>query len=141
VILADVNVLLHAFRSDSPDHAQCKSWLETVVNGNAAYGVSPQVLSSLVRIATHPRIFERPSRLEDALAFCTVLLNQPHCQMVQPGPRHWEIFNGLCCEARTKGNLVQDAWFAAIAIEHGCDWITLDNDFTRFKGLRTRPPE
>ncbi|MBK5292318.1 MAG: type II toxin-antitoxin system VapC family toxin [Acidobacteriia bacterium] len=140
MILADVNVLLHAFRSDSPDHAPCRRWLESVVNGSAAYAMSPQVLSSMVRVATHPRIYARPSRLEDALDFCGVLLDQPHCQVVQPGPRHWEIFSRLCREARTTGSLVQDAWFAAIAIEYGCHWITLDNDFTRFKGLNTHPP-
>jgi predicted nucleic acid-binding protein len=57
VILPDVNVLLYAFRSDSPDHTRCKAWLEETVSGSGAYGISPQVCSSLVRIATHPRIF------------------------------------------------------------------------------------
>ena len=30
------------------------------------------------------------------------------------------------------------AWFAALAIEHGCEWVTLDRDFERFPGLRWR---
>ena len=38
--------------------------------------------------------------------------------------RHWGIFTDLCAEARAKGNLVQDAWFAALAIESGCEWVT-----------------
>jgi toxin-antitoxin system PIN domain toxin len=110
------------------------------VNGDAAYGMSPQVLSSLVRVATHPRIFSHPSRLEDALAFSSVLVEQDHCQIIQPGPRHWNIFRDVCRSARATGNLVQDAWFAALAIENGCDWITADRDYSRFAGLRTRPP-
>ena len=34
-----------------------------------------------------------------------------------------------------------DAWLAALAIEHGCEWITFDRDFARFTGLRWSEPE
>jgi toxin-antitoxin system PIN domain toxin len=140
MILPDVNVLLYAFRSDSLRHTDYRSWLQSVVNGDAAYGMSPQVLASVVRIATHPRIFARPSRLEEALAFSNTLLRQPHCQLVQPGPRHWTVFSDLCGRAQVSGNIVQDAWFAALAIESGCEWITIDRDYARFPGLRWRAP-
>jgi hypothetical protein len=140
VILPDVNVLLYAFRSDSMDHAGHRAWLDEVVNGQMAYGMSPQVLAGVVRVATHPRVFVRPSRPADVLAFAATLLEQPHCSVVQPGPRHWEIFRGLCGSAAATGNLVQDAWFAALAIESGCEWITRDRDYARFDGLRWRTP-
>lgn len=39
-----------------------------------------------------------------------------------------------------RGNLVPDAWLAALAIESGSEWITTDRDFTRFPGLRMRHP-
>ncbi len=140
MILPDVNVLLYAFRTDAENHSSYRTWLEEVVNGETAYGISPQVLASVIRLATHPRIFARPSRLADALAFASVLLEQPHCQIIQPGPRHWGIFTALCRKANTNGNLVQDAWLAALAIEWGCEWITTDRDFSRFDGLRWRAP-
>jgi len=54
--------------------------------------------------------------------------------------RHWEIFARLCAEGGVKGNLVPDAYLAALAIESGCEWITTDRDFSRFKGLRWRHP-
>lgn len=140
MILPDVNVLVYTFRSDSPNHARYRQWLEAVVNGPAAYGMSPQVLASVVRIVTHPRIFARPSLLKDALAFATTLLEQAHCQLIQPGPRHWRIFCDLCSQAQASGNLVQDAWLAALAIESGCEWVTTDRDYARFDGLRWRTP-
>ena len=140
MILPDVNVLLYAFRSDSPDHRMYREWLEEVVNGEVAYGMSPQVLSGLVRIATHPRIFNRPSQREDVISFANLLLDQPHCQVIQAGPRHWRLFCNLCENAKAKGNLVQDAWFAALAIEAGCEWVTTDRDFARFDGLRWHVP-
>jgi len=140
VILPDVNVLIYAFRQDSPDHKKYRRWLESVVRGEMAYGMSPQVLGAVVRIVTHPRIFVPPTPLEEALAFANLLVDQPHCQVIQPGPRHWGIFRGVCQRARASGNLVQDAWFAALAIESGCEWITTDRDYARFEGLRWRAP-
>jgi hypothetical protein len=140
VILPDVNVLLYAFRQDSAEHARHRAWLDGLVNGDEAYGMSPQVLCSVVRIATHPRIYASPSRLETALAFARVMLEQPHCTVVTPGARHFAIFEGLCRKAATTGNLVQDAWFAALALESGCEWVTTDGDFARFPGLRWRRP-
>jgi predicted nucleic acid-binding protein len=35
---------------------------------------------------------------------------------------------------------VSDAYLAALAIEHGCEWITTDRDFSRFPGLKWRHP-
>lgn len=140
MILPDVNVLLYAFRPESPHHSEYRNWLETVVNGDAAYGMSPQVLSGVIRVATHPRIFARPSRLDQVTAFVSILLEQPHCQIVQPGPRHWSLFLDACRRANAAGNLIQDAWLAALAIESGCEWVTTDRDFARFEGLRWRTP-
>lgn len=138
MILPDVNVLLYAFRPDTENHAAYRAWLEDVLNGDMAYGMSPQVLASVIRLATHPRVFARPDRLEDAVAFTAALLDQPHCQVIEPGPRHWAIFTKLCQRANAYGNLVQDAWLAALAIESGCEWITNDRDYARFDGLQWR---
>ena len=140
MILPDVNVLMYAFRADTPGHRQCRPWLESVIRGDMAYGMSPQVLGAVVRIVTHPRIFAPPAPLEQALAFANLLLDQPHCQAIEPGPRHWGIFCRLCRRARASDNLVPDAWFAALAIESGCEWITTDRDYARFEGLRWREP-
>lgn len=56
--------------------------------------------------------------------------------MVTPGDRHWDIFEELCRQVDARGNLVQDA----LALEWGCEWLTLDRDFARFPGLRWRAP-
>ncbi len=140
MILPDVNVLIYAFRKDSTRHAHCKAWLDGLVRGDAQFGISPLTLSALIRIATNPRIYIQPSPVEEAFAFCDSLLNQPHCEVVRPGLRHWTIFRRTCVEAGVRGPLVADAWFAALAIEHGCAWITYDRDYARFPGLDWREP-
>lgn len=140
MILPDVNVLIYAFRSDAEQHAEYKDWLEGVLNGPAAYGVAPQVLGSLMRICTHPRIFVRPSALDTAFEFCRALLEHPNATVLMPGVRHWSIFETLCCNSNAAGNSLQDAWFAALAMEAGCEWVTTDRDYARFDGLKWRAP-
>ncbi len=140
MILPDVNVLIYAFRNDSADHERYLDWLETAINGPQAYGVAPQVLAALVRVTTHPKIFARPSRPAEAFAFARALLSRPGATPIVPGERHWGIFESLCRQAQAAGNLVQDAWFAALAIEAGCEWISTDRDYARFEGLSWRAP-
>ena len=140
MILPDVNVLLYAFRRDAARHAEYASWLQDVLTGDQPYGISPQALASVLRISTNPRIFAPPTPLSAAHDFCRALLASDYCVVVQPGPRHWPIFADLCQQSGATGNLVQDAWFAALAIEAGCEWITTDRDYARFPGLRWREP-
>jgi uncharacterized protein len=134
------DVLIYAFRRDSKRHAISKAWLDGIVMGDARFGVSPLVLSTVVRIVTNPRIFVEPSSLGEAFAYCDNLLSQPHAEVTLPGPRHWGIFRRLCVEADVRGPLVADAWFAALAVEHGCVWVTYDRDFARFRGLAWKEP-
>jgi uncharacterized protein len=103
VILPDVNVLIYAFRRDVPQHRICRRWLAAVVNGDARFGLSPTVLSAVIRLTTNPRILRTPSAIEEAFGFCEDLLSQPHCQIVEPGGRHWYIFRRLCIETDTRG--------------------------------------
>ena len=140
MILADVNVLIYAFREDARLHSVCKPWLDGVIRGEAQFGVSPLALSAFVRIVSNPRVFVHPTPIEDAFAFCDSLLTQPHCEIVRPGERHWAIFRRLCVQTATRGPRISDAWFAALAIEHACAWITYDRDFARFPGLEWREP-
>lgn len=140
MILPDVNVLIHAFRADSPGHGALSQWLEEVVNGDEPYGMAELVLSGFVRVVTNPRIYTYPTELAEALEFIDRLLRPRRCLRVRPGPRHWSIFARLCLEADARGTIVADAYLAAMAIEQGYEWITFDRDFARFKSLRWRHP-
>ena len=122
------------------DHAAYRTWLESAINGDEAYGISEFVLSGFVRVVTHAKVFNKPSPLADALAFADQLRETPNSVRVEPGPRHWDIFRRLCVEIGARGNLIPDAYLAAMAIESGCEWITTDRDFSRFSGLRWRHP-
>lgn len=141
MVLPDVNVLIYAFRKDTEFHRACRKWLDETVLGDAPFGVSPLVLSAVVRVTTNSRSHKPPSTLEDAFGFCDDILGQPHCRMVEPGARHWDIFRRLTIDTGIRGADVTDTWFAALAIEHGCEWVTTDRGFARFPGLRWRVPD
>lgn len=140
MILLDVNVLLYAHKRQAANHDRFRGWLEEVASADEPFGLHDGVLASFVRIATHPRIFDRPSSPFEALQFVAALRSSANCVGVSPGDRHWEIFETLVRTASARGNLVADAFLAALAIESGCEWITTDRDFARFPGLRWRTP-
>ena len=138
--LVDVNVLVYAYREDAPGHAGFRAWLQDTLESDLAFGVPDLVLSGFLRIVTHPRVFDPPSAIDHALDFAEVIRTRPNTVPVAPGPRHWAIFTRLCRQAGVKGNLVPDAYLAALAIESGSEWITTDRDYSRFPGLRWRHP-
>ena len=140
MVLPDVNVLVHAHRPDSVRHRDYRDWLGDVVNGDAAYGLSDFVLSAFLRVVTNAKVFRNPTPLDVALRFVSDVRDQPNRVSVAPGPRHWEIFTDLARRVGARGNLIPDAYLAALAIESGCEWITTDRDYSRFPGLRWRHP-
>lgn len=140
MILVDVNVLVYAHRADAPGHGEYREWLEQLANADAAFGLSELVLSGFVRVVTHPRVFDPPTPTVEALDQAENLRSRTNHVPVRPGGRHWDIFTSLCRDSGAKGNLVPDAYMAALAIESGSEWITTDRDYARFPGLRWRHP-
>ena len=141
MFVPDVNVFIYAHRTDScDDHAAYAEWLTTVATGYEPFALSSLALSGLVRIVTNPRGFRRPSTLDEVFGFLEELTARPNARVIQPGPRHLEIFEDLCRRSGATGKLAADAQHAAVAVEHGCTLITTDSDFDRFPGLRWRHP-
>lgn len=132
----DVNVLVSAFREDAVHHGRCRSWLMDTRSGRERIGLSELALSGALRVLTHPRVFHPPTPTEAALDFVDALLDQPTSLPLRPGDGHWRIFRGICATLGLTGNRVPDAYHAALAIEHGCEWVTLDRGFSIYPGLR-----
>lgn len=138
--LLDVNILVYAHREDAPQHKGILPWLEGLVNSEESFAISDLVLSGFLRVVTHPKIFDPPSTPAEALAFVEELRSRPNFVSLAPGVRHWEIFVKLCTNSRAKGNLIPDAFHAALAIESGSEWVSTDGDFKQFEGLRWKHP-
>lgn len=136
MLLADVNIFLYARRRESYRHEEYRRWLEDRLSGAEPFGVSEQVLSSFLRIVTNHRIYKEPTPPGAALSFCRTVLEAPATLRIRPGPRHWDIFTELCEATGARANQVPDAYLAALAIEHGATWVTVDRGYARFPGLR-----
>lgn len=140
MLFLDVNVLVGAQRNDDSPHSRTmRVWLEGALTGHPQIGVSELALSALVRLVTHPRLFENPSSPQEVIAFSEALLGASRVSVVRPGARHWSIFAGLVTEHRLRGNDVPDAYYAALALEHGATMVTADRGFRRF-GMRILDP-
>jgi uncharacterized protein len=140
VIAPDVNVLLYALRAESDRHAEFLQWLESALNGPAPVVLFEPVLAAVLRVATHPGIYRTPTPRRHVEKFLDAALSAPASRAVRAGDQHWNMFLELCRRAECRGNLVQDAYFAALALEHGCIWISTDRDFARFPGLSWQHP-
>lgn len=141
MLLPDVNVLIYAHREDStPDHTLYADWLSDLATGREPFALSVLSLAGLVRIVTNPRAFDPPSTLDQVFEFIDELAQRPNARIVGPGPEHLAIFEDLCRTTGVTGTLTADAQHAAVAIEHGCTFVTADRDFERFPGLRWRHP-
>ena len=133
----DVNILVSAFREDAVHHERCRAWLKDALADRERVGFSELVLSGVLRVLTHTKIFHPPTPSGAAVEFVDALLAQPGSMTLRPGDGHWRIFRGMAVALQLTGNRLPDAYHAALAIEHGCEWVTLDRGFAIYPGLRT----
>ncbi len=140
MILLDVSVVLAAHRADHPQHRTVRTWFDEMLTGRQQFAVPDEVWASFVRVATNRRIFPVPTPVSDAFAFVRSVRAQPAHSVLRSGPRRLELFEQLCIEGQASGDLVPDAFLAALAIENGCVLASLDRDFARFSNLEWQRP-
>lgn len=140
MILPDINVLVYAFRADSPEHDVYAPWLEGVVAGSGSIALCDLVLSGFVRIVTNPRVADPPAPTAVALDFVRWLIEAPAAHWLPSGSSTWDRFAALADDRAVRGNLVPDAYLAALCISNGVRLATADRGFARYPGLRWFDP-
>jgi uncharacterized protein len=140
MILVDVNVVVAAHRADHPHHGLVHPWFTTLTTGDDPFWVPDPVWASFVRISTNRRIFPVPTPLGDAFEFVRAVRDQPNHLALVPTERHLDLFEELCTAFDAPGDLSADAYIAAMALDHGCEVVSLDRDFARFEQVRWRRP-
>jgi toxin-antitoxin system PIN domain toxin len=140
VKLVDVNLLLYAVNTDAPNHLRARTWFENVLSGTEPVAFAWVVLLAFLRLSTKAIVFPRPLKVDEALSIMELWLSQPSAQVVHPTDHHLKVLTGLITPMGTGGNLTTDAHLAALAIEHGAELCSCDNDFRRFPALRWMNP-
>jgi toxin-antitoxin system PIN domain toxin len=140
MILPDIGILVYAHRGDASGHHVVRERFESVAGDPAPFALSGWVTTGFVRVVTHPRIFDPPSQLDEALAFVDAILKRPNCVAAEPRAGFWSVFRDMARHVFARGALVHNAAFAALAVQHGATFATTDADFTRFPRLEVLDP-
>lgn len=136
MIIPDLNLLVYAYDSTSPQHQAARKWWIGCMSGAESVGISWLVAFGFVRLWTNSRVFANPMTVEVATAHVESWLVRPMARMLNPGPKHAEIaFRFLRSEGQG-GNLTTDEHLAALAVETGATLHTADTDFLRFQGVK-----
>lgn len=136
MILTDVNVLVYAFRKEADEHERYAEWLHGVVRGTEELALHDLPLAGFVRIVTNPRILADPAPTTTALDFVDRLVSARRSRWLPGGPLPWKRLRELASEDRAlRGNLMPDAFLAALAIVNRCRLATADRGVARFPGL------
>lgn len=140
MIPPDLNVLVHAHNTRSPQHQAARDWWDGALSGDEIVGIPWAVLLGFVRITTGRSVLAEPVAVDEALDRMQEWLEQPNVRILHPTPRHAELLARFLRRIGTAGNLTTDAHLAALAVEHGCTLCTTDADFGRFPDISVKNP-
>ncbi len=136
MILPDVNVLVYAFRREAREYERYARWLAEVLAGSDELALHDVVLAGFARIVTNPRVVTDPAPMPDAMNFLARVRAAKRARWLPSASQTWDKLDGLAHEDRgIRGDLVPDAYLAALALAHGCTLATADRGFARFPGL------
>ncbi len=136
MIAIDTNVLVYAHRAETALHAVSLNHLTVLCENNRPWALPVPCLSEFFRVVTHPKVFNPPSKIIEALDFARSVTEAPACRLLKPGKHYLDQFFSIVQEADARGNLVFDAQIVALCREHGISRIlTNDRDFERFGNI------
>lgn len=140
MIVLDVNLLLYAYDSSSPQHVEARAWAKEVFSGTELIGLPWQTIWAFLRISTNSRFPGERFSMEKAVGIAQQWMDLKQVRLLAPGDRHWSILQRMLLEGQVRGPLTTDAELAALTIEYGGVLYTTDRDFARFPGLRWMNP-
>ena len=140
MMVADVNIMVAAFRLDHPHHTVVRPWFDRQLVSAESLVVPDLVWTGFVRVVSSKRIFTVPATMDDALEFVDSVRHQRNYVAMPHLPEVLDVFGDVCRTQQVSGNLVTDAYIAAVALSLGAPVVTLDRDFRRFESLKIVVP-
>ncbi len=141
MIATDTNILVYAHRADSEWHESARSRIEWLARGRVSWGLPWPCLHEFLAIVTHPRIYDPPSTIAEAINQVDAWLESPVAQLLTETDMHWNVLKRALQNGRVKGPMVHDARIASLCDAHGVtEFWTADRDLSRFPELAVRNP-
>lgn len=135
MIVPDVNVLINAFHTESPRHAEARAWLTHALQDGDRLGVLDVVATGVIRIMTNPRVFKKPVTTGQAIGAIEAIMRSPNAVLIHGSSLSWEIFSGLMRGYEFRAADIPDAWIAANVIAEQATLVSDDKGFARFGDL------
>jgi hypothetical protein len=141
LIAVDTNLLVYAHRAESDWHDRAAARVRELAEGRSPWAIPWPCIHEFLAIATHPRIWDPPTPIADALAQVDAWLESPSLVLLAEGAEHGSALRGLLESGRVAGPPVHDARIATLCLAHGVRELwTADRDFSRFPALATANP-
>lgn len=141
MIAVDTNVLIAVHRREAVGHQIADATLVRLVASGQPWAIPWPCVHEFLCVATHPRVFQVPTPLDDALLAVQRWLDTPSLTVLGETDAYWLVLTEIMRRGRVSGPKVHDARIAALCLVHGVEELwSADRDFRLFPQLRVRNP-
>ncbi len=141
MIAVDTNILVYAHRSDSEWNDRAHGAVSALASSRSSWGIPWPCVHEFIAIVTHPRIYDPPSTLEQAIEQLDAWFESPSLALLAEDDLYWPVLREVVRHAKIAGPRVHDARIAALCRVHGVRELwSVDRDFGRFSSLAVRNP-
>ena len=141
MIAIDTNILIYAHRKKTKEHEAAKRAIELAVQDARGWGISLPSIVEFMSIVTHPTASGRPSSVQEAREFLSVLQEQAAMQIWSPQEGFLSRLTQLAIDLDVNGVRFFDLQIALVAFENGATEIwSHDRNFLKLPGLKVRDP-
>lgn len=137
----DLNILLYASDSTSPNSKPARAFLDRCAAGPEVLCLAWPTLTGYLRLATHPAVFSSPLTPEEAERNIEALLALPHVRTLSEKEGFWDVYRSVTQGLAIRANDVPDAHLAALLHHHDVPTLyTRDRDFRKYGFLKVVDP-
>jgi uncharacterized protein len=107
----------------------------------SAWAIPWPCIFEFYAIVTHPRIYNRPTPVADAVLEIQAWLESPSLILLHENEEFFEALEPVLKKSAVRGGAVHDARVAALCLRNGVKkLLSADRDFSRFPQLRIENP-
>lgn len=142
MVAVDTNILVYAHREEYGwIHDDALALLRPFVEGREQWAVPWPCAHEFISVVTHPRVFAKPTPVDEALDVLADLANSAGFHWLSESPGYFEVLRKVAAPAKVQGGRIHDARIAALCLHHGVRELwTADRDFSMFPKLKIRNP-
>lgn len=141
MIALDTNILIYAHREDAVFHSAAASRVASLAEGREPWAIPWPCVHEFLAIVTHPRVYDPPSLIAEALGQIDVWLESPTLLLLAEVEDYWPFLQAAVTAGKIVGPRIHDARIAALCRLHGVRELwSADRDFSRFPDLAVVNP-